>query len=293
MTAKLVECLAEMEERRLHLLAGFPSMFEFCTKQPKMSEGEAFRRILAARLGKRFPVVHALLASGAVHLSALALLRDYLTEENHAELLEAVSGKSNRDVQLLLARRFPQPDSPSRIAPARIEPLSERRFRVEFTAGASLVEKLELCRDLMSHANPAGDLAVVVERALDLLLADLQTKRLSRKKRGAARERKASDPRTSQTPSGAKSSTATGSTAPTSRPTASAVAREPFWSSITSNRVPSAAPTTPRTCASSAERTTSSTRSKPSAASTSNGTVTCASTSAARVPPLGRRLSKP
>jgi hypothetical protein len=64
--------------------------------------------------------------------------------------------------------------------PARVEPLSADRLRVEFTASSALVEKLELCRDLMRHANPTGDLAVVMDRAIDLLLADLQAKRLAR-----------------------------------------------------------------------------------------------------------------
>lgn len=165
-TAKLVAHLAEIEERRLHLEAGFPSMFEFCRKDLGMSDGEAFRRILAARLSRRFPAVCSLLASGALHLSALELLRERLTEENHVELFEAASGKSKHEVQLLLAARFPEPDVPSRLlrlpdvpAPfqarassngatlelkpstrverrphARIAPLSEARFKVEFTA---------------------------------------------------------------------------------------------------------------------------------------------------------------
>jgi hypothetical protein len=51
---------------------------------------------------------------------------------------------------------------------------------VAFTGSDELVAKLEHCRDLMSHANPSRDLAVVVERALDLLLADLEKSRLAR-----------------------------------------------------------------------------------------------------------------
>ncbi len=178
LTAKLVAHLGEIEERRLHLLAGYPSMFEFCVRELRMSEGEAFRRLLAARLGRRFPIVHSLLASGAVHLSALELLRERLTEENHAELLGAAIGKSKREVEAMLATRFPRPD-----APTRIRPLSEGRFKVEFTASAELRQKLELCRDLMSHANPSRDLGVVIERAVDLLLAEFERKRMGKAKR--------------------------------------------------------------------------------------------------------------
>src|SRR5262245_53591130 len=93
-TAKLVAHLAEIEERRLHLQAGFSSMFEFCLKELGLSDGEAFRRVLAARLGRRFPVVFSLLGVGKIHLTALELLREHLTDENHVELLEAAAGKS-------------------------------------------------------------------------------------------------------------------------------------------------------------------------------------------------------
>ena len=115
LTSKLIVYLAEIEERRLHLEMGFSSMFEFSVKRLRMSEGEAYRRIVAARLGRRFPVIHALLASGAVNLSTLELLREHLTDENHAELLDAASGKRKREVEELLAARFPKPDAPSRI----------------------------------------------------------------------------------------------------------------------------------------------------------------------------------
>jgi hypothetical protein len=212
--AQVVVYLGEIEERRLHLKAGFSSMFEYCTKKLGLSEGEAFRRILAARLGRRFPSITGMLVSGSANLSTLELVRERLTEENHVELLEAVSGKSKRDVEAVLATWFPRPDVPSKIrklpdrsAPtvasglagheqkplggsrgavssrANIEALSEARFKIEFTVSATLREKLELCRDLMSHANPSRELAPVIERALDLLLADLGRKRLARAKR--------------------------------------------------------------------------------------------------------------
>jgi 5-methylcytosine-specific restriction endonuclease McrA len=216
-TAKLVEYLAAIEDRRLHLKAGFPSLFAFCVRELGLGETEAFRRIVAARLGRRFPVVYSLLASGKVHLSALELLREWLTDENHLELFAAVAGKTKREVEELLAARFPRPDAPARILkiprsgptcsapqplPAsgfelrprgsseqrqdqrpRVEPLSADRYRVEFTASAELREKLERCRDLLSHAKPSRDLGVVIERAVDVLLADLEKKRLARTKR--------------------------------------------------------------------------------------------------------------
>jgi hypothetical protein len=217
--AKLLAHLAEIESRKLHLKAGFSSMFQLCVEHHGMSEGQAFRRILAARLARRFPVIYSLVASGALHLSALQLLHEHLTEENHMELLQAASGKRKRDLEVWLARRFPKPDVPPRIRklperkapapppaqaadggapqpelavsrsePARLQPLSEGRFKVEFTASSRLREKLARSLDLMSHANPTRDLATVVERALDVLLEQLEKTRL-----GALKQTKPSD----------------------------------------------------------------------------------------------------
>lgn len=90
--ARVVAHLAEIERRRLHLESACSSLFDFCRRRLGMSEGEAFRRVTAARLAQRFPSVVDWLDRGGVHLSALVLLRDHLTDENHDELLGAAAG---------------------------------------------------------------------------------------------------------------------------------------------------------------------------------------------------------
>jgi len=77
------------------------------------------------------------------------------------------------------------PAPPAPAARSRLEPLSATSYRVEFTASAALRDKLEHARNLLSHAVPSGDIAHIIERALDQLIA-VETKRRS----GAARPRK-------------------------------------------------------------------------------------------------------
>src|SRR5258706_3242069 len=238
-TARVVAHLAEIESRKLHLATAHSSLFDYCLRSLNMSEGEAFRRITAARLLRRFPVIFELIDSGSLHLTGLALLKDALTDENHRELLQAACGKTKREIQLLLAGRFPKEDAPSlirklpepkpaasaspgvvvattvgpvestidrpgpqpasalepapnepraamapRVSPShdrpRVEPLSAARYKVQFTASAEHREKLERICDLMSHSNPSRDLGVVFERAVDLLLRDLEKKKLKK-----------------------------------------------------------------------------------------------------------------
>lgn len=206
--ARLVEHLGEVEERSLHLKAACSSMLDFCVRKLGMSASSAFRRINAARLVRRFPSILGHLERGEVHLSGLVVLAKHLTANTVEELLTAVAGMSQQDLETFLAGYAPRPDVPDRISklgsqqgpslldvaarPAdrvaaplsrRIEPLSEERFRVELTASRELRDKLERARDLMRHRNASGELAVVVERALDMLLEKLEAERLGKTKR--------------------------------------------------------------------------------------------------------------
>jgi hypothetical protein len=172
--------LVEVEERRLHLRAGYSSLYEYCRERLGLSEFEAYFRIGAARTGRKFPLVFRLLAERKVHLTTLHLLRDFLTPDNHVELLEAASHKSKRQVGELLAQRFPRADVAASLKPLAVfEPLSPGRYRLELTISGELKQKLERARELLSHANPTGDWEVVLERALDVLIEHLQRRRFA------------------------------------------------------------------------------------------------------------------
>src|SRR5215212_3134707 len=73
-TAELVAHLAEVDRRRLYLRAACSSLHSYCTSRLRLSDAEAFKRIQAARLVRRFPGVLELLQTGALHLSALVTL---------------------------------------------------------------------------------------------------------------------------------------------------------------------------------------------------------------------------
>jgi hypothetical protein len=114
-TAAIVAHLGEVEERRLHLRRGFPSMFQYCVTELAFSEDEACRRIDAARLARRFPRILAMLEAGTLSLSVAGLLKEHLTEANAAELFDRVAGCSARRAKEWIAARFPLPDVPEMI----------------------------------------------------------------------------------------------------------------------------------------------------------------------------------
>jgi hypothetical protein len=63
--------------------------------------------------------------------------------------------------------------------PAVVAPLAPDRYKVQFTISREMHEKLRRVQDLMRHTNPNGDPAVVFDRALTLLLEDLEKKKMA------------------------------------------------------------------------------------------------------------------
>jgi hypothetical protein len=118
-TAELVAHLAEVQARRLHLAAGYPSMYAYGRHALRLSEYAAYHRIKAARVSRRFPVVLDLLAEGAVTLTTVRLLAPHLTDANHVEVLESARGASKSAVQRLVAALAPQPDVPTSVRKVR------------------------------------------------------------------------------------------------------------------------------------------------------------------------------
>jgi hypothetical protein len=211
-TAQLVAHLGEVDARRLFAPAGYPSLFAWCIAELHFSEESACRRIRAARLARQYPTIFDMLADGRLHLTAVDLLAPRLTQQNAQELLSAATHKSRAGIERLLAERFPQPDLPTLVAPIvaaaspsqlspgtaaspicattnaalassfpspatvmhKVAPLAPQRFAIQCTVSQEIHDKLRYAQELLGHAVPNGDLAQVLDRALDALIAKLE-----------------------------------------------------------------------------------------------------------------------
>jgi hypothetical protein len=114
-TAQLVAHLAEFDARRLHLAAGYSSLFAYCCQVLGLSEHGTYNRIEAARAARRFPAILERLADGSLNVTTVRLLAPHLTGDNHEELLGAAARRSKREVEELVARLSPRPDTPSSV----------------------------------------------------------------------------------------------------------------------------------------------------------------------------------
>ena len=166
-SAALVRSLVELDARKLYLREGCSSLFTYCTHVLHLSEGSAYNRIEAARAARRYPEVLAALERGDVTLTAVRLLAPHFTAANHLELLAAARHRSKQQIQDLVASLVP------RLAAANA-------VRLQLTLTLETHEKLLRAQALARHTIPDGDLGTLLNRALTLLIDDLERRRLAR-----------------------------------------------------------------------------------------------------------------
>src|SRR5438876_10997573 len=192
----LVAHLAALDTRpALFAAAGHGSLFTYCTEVLRLSEDGTCNRIQAARACRDFPVILEALASGAMSLTSVRILRPHLTPENHDVVLARASGRSRRGIEALVAELAPRPDVPSSVrklptatpapglmpaatAPTTrrpiIETTSPERYRIQFTIGKESHDKLRRLQALLRREIPGGDPAAIFDRALTLLLEKVE-----------------------------------------------------------------------------------------------------------------------
>jgi 5-methylcytosine-specific restriction endonuclease McrA len=128
--AEVLALIAEVDKRKLYRPAPCSSMYAYCIERLGFSEDEAYNRIHAARAARRYPVIFEMIADGRLRLIGARLLRKYLTPATAAELLEAATHKTRKQIEQLLADRFPRPDVPAQIV-ALPAPVAHNEARPE------------------------------------------------------------------------------------------------------------------------------------------------------------------
>ena len=102
LTAEIISYLEEINNRRLYVEYKCDSLFKFCVRILKYSQGEASLRVKAVRVAKRLPEIKDKLETSKVSLSSLATLESFLTnnpKKNPKEMLDLIEGKSARETQ--------------------------------------------------------------------------------------------------------------------------------------------------------------------------------------------------
>jgi hypothetical protein len=135
----LIVHLAELASRRLHLAAGFGSLFRYCRQELRLSRlaPKPDAPTTIRKVPDRPPAGPTPPPRSAASLATPAV-----------------------------PQSVPADDS-------SISPLSPGRWRVAFTADEEMRDLILMAREMMSHANPKGDSKEIFRRALKALARDL------------------------------------------------------------------------------------------------------------------------
>ena len=107
--------LAEFDARKLWVPAGFHSTHDYCVRKHQLDHYLTCRWIAIARLGQRYPVIFPALSDGRLSQTTILLLKPYLISHTAPGLIQEALDKSKRQVEKLLAAKYPQPDVPTLI----------------------------------------------------------------------------------------------------------------------------------------------------------------------------------
>jgi hypothetical protein len=155
------------------------------------------------------------LSDGSLNVTTVKLLGPVLTPENHRAALTEARHRSKAEVEVIVARIKPKPDvqptirklpvpavvagpaggtlplngaSPAPLPPRLqappvdrpvVAPLAPERYRVQFTVSKETHDKLRRAQDLLCREVPDGDPASIFDLALDLLLREVERKKLA------------------------------------------------------------------------------------------------------------------
>ena len=119
-THLILECINEIELRKIHLKDGYPSLFDYLTKCLGYTAGSAQRRIDGARLMRQIPAIANDIEQGKINLMQISMLvkttrevEKSLNKKVGPELkLEAISkmkSLNTQETELVLAKTFQIP----------------------------------------------------------------------------------------------------------------------------------------------------------------------------------------
>lgn len=106
--AQVLWHLKEVDHRKLYADARCGSLFEYCVKVLKYSEGQASRRVSACRLLKELPELGEDIQSGELNLTQLNQAKNFFNEEKildreeKIEIMKKLKGKTVKETEQIL-----------------------------------------------------------------------------------------------------------------------------------------------------------------------------------------------
>ena len=158
-THLVLECISEIDFRKVYLERAYPSLFEYLVKVYGYSPSAAVRRIESARLMREVPEIAGKIEDGSLNLTQLSQVQQAIritqkqesrkvqTDEKR-ELLKKIENTTQNQTELILAKELNLP-----LATQEKERIHQNEsVTLTVTFSKEQIAILEEASDLMSHA---------------------------------------------------------------------------------------------------------------------------------------------
>lgn len=120
LTSQVLWHLREIDRRKLYSDLKCSSLFDYCVKILKYSEGQASRRVKACRMLRDMPMIAEKIEDGSLNLSTVNLIAGFLKDENITDpkikekVIKEVEGKTARETEVIL-HKMSSDDTPRKV----------------------------------------------------------------------------------------------------------------------------------------------------------------------------------
>lgn len=168
-THLVLECIAEIDRRKIYLEQAFPSLYEFLVTKYGYSPSAAVRRIESARLLRDLPQIAEKIESGSLNLSQLSKVQQAVrtvqktkmrkvSAEEKIALLSKIEYTTQNQTELILAQELSLPvvhENKQRVH-------ADQSVTLTVTFSPEQMAVLEEAKNLVSHAVDANWAEVLV-----------------------------------------------------------------------------------------------------------------------------------
>jgi len=160
LAAGLILCLVELNSRKLHIAAGYSSLFDFCVGVLGFSRNRAYKRAKMVNAITLFPELLKYLASGELTESHIAIIAPKLTECNFDLVVQNVRNMSKREATSFMARI----DHEGRLWE------SEPEMDLTIACPLELMEKISRVKEIMGFTSGGKNLTIMMDELVECYL---------------------------------------------------------------------------------------------------------------------------
>jgi hypothetical protein len=142
--SKLIDCLMEIDSKKVYLQMGYSSLFRYCCEALLFSEAQSYALISVSRKSQEVPELKTLIQEGKIPLFTASRIVSVITQENKDEWLEKASSLTKRELEIEVVK-----ESPKALSKNRIKPVTEEKRILTLVIGKREEEEFRRIQDLL------------------------------------------------------------------------------------------------------------------------------------------------